>query len=156
MNEIKIRKVVKGDISGLKKVLDSIELFPAEMLEDMIADYFNNTETQDIWFTALENDQPISIGYCAPEKLTIGTFNLYAIGVKSNQQGKGIGSKMMVFLENLLKETGNRLLIVDTSGTDEFKATRAFYKKLNYTQEAVIRDFWDEGDDKVTFWKKLN
>ena len=71
-----IRKVRKDDIQYLKNVLDSIELFPSEILEDMISDFFNNPETEEIWFTAIENDIPISIGYCAREKLTEGTFNL--------------------------------------------------------------------------------
>ena len=154
MNEI--RMVTKSDISDLKKVLDSIDLFPSEMLDDMITDYLNNPNTQEIWFTAVENNKPISIGFCAPEKLTEGTYNLYAIGVRNDVQGKGVGRKMMTFIENYLRENGHRILIVDTSGTDDFKMTRKFYQNLNYNQEAVIRDFWKEGDDKVIFWKKIN
>ena len=151
-----IRSITKSDLPDLKKVLDSIELFPSEMLEEMISDNFNNAETEEIWFTATDNDTPIAIGFCAPEQLTEGTYNLYAIGVKSDMQGKGIGSEMMTYLENLLTEKGHRILIVDTSGTEAFAMTRKFYQKLKYHQEAVIRDFWKEGDDKVTFWKKLN
>lgn len=150
-----IRKIGKNDIHHLKGVLDSIELFPSEILEDMISDFFNNPETNEIWFTATDNDVPISIGYCAPEKLTEGTFNLYAIGVKADIQGKGIGNKMMKYLEEQLIQQGERILIVETSGTADFKLTRKFYENLDYTKEATIRDFWNEGDDKVIFWKKL-
>ena len=152
---LSIRKVLKEDLNHLKKVLDSIELFPSEILEDMISDYFNNPDTQDIWFTAIENNIPISIGYCAPEKLTEGTFNLYAIGVKKDIQGNGIGGKMMAYLEKYLQEKGNRILIVETSGTDDFQLTRKFYENLNYTKEAILRDFWSDGDDKVIYWKKI-
>lgn len=151
-----IRKIVKDDLVHLKRVLNSIELFPAEMLEEMISDYFDNPDTQDFWFTATENNIPVSIGYCAPEKLTDGTFNLYAIGVRRDIQGKGIGNKMMKYLENQLRIQGRRILIVETSGTDDFELTRKFYENLNYNKEAVIRDFWREGDDKVIYWKKLN
>jgi len=154
MNQI--RKVVKTDIEALIEVLNSIELFPAEMLEDMIADYFNNPKTKDIWFTTLQNNQPISIAFCAPEKLTEGTYNLYAIGVKSEIQGKGIGSQMMAYIEKYLKQSGNRILIVETSGAEEYQLTRKFYENLNYTKEATIREFWSKGEDKVIFWKKLN
>jgi ribosomal protein S18 acetylase RimI-like enzyme len=151
-----IRKVIKSDIKILKEILDSIELFPSEMLDDMIFDYFNNPQSQDIWFTCIDNNTPISIGYCAPEKLTVGTFNLYAIGVRSDIQGKGIGRKMMAFIESYLIQEGHRVLIVETSGTDAFQSTRQFYENLNYTKEAVIRDFWEEGDDKIVYWKKLS
>jgi len=147
--------ISEQDIPALKLVLNSIKLFPSEMLDDMISDYLINPESEDIWFTATENNIPISVGFCAPEKLTAGTYNLYAIGVKSDIHSKGIGSQMMNFIENYLRNRNHRLLVVDTSGKDEFKLTREFYQKLNYTQEAVIHDFWDEGDDKIVFCKKL-
>ena len=150
-----IRKINPSDVPALKKVLDSIDLFPSEMMDDMISDFFNNPTSEDIWFAAVENEKTIGLGYCASEKLTVGTYNLYAIGVRSDLQGKGIGAQMMSYLENELKNKEARVLIVDTSGSEEFKLTRKFYEKLGYTKEAVIRDFWDEGDDKVTFWKKL-
>lgn len=154
MNEI--RMIVKSDIPDLKKILDTIELFPSELLDEMIADYINKHETEEIWFTETENNKPISIGYCGPEKLTEGTYNLYAIGVRNDIQLKGTGSRMMSFIENHLKKIGKRILIVDTSSTDDFKLTRKFYEKLGYNKEAVIRDFWKEGDDKVIYWKRLN
>ena len=62
---------------------------------------------------------------------------------------------MMSYIESELKAKGMSILIVDTSGTEEFTQTRKFYENLNYTKEAVIRDFWKEGDDKVTYWKEL-
>lgn len=153
---IEIRMVTKSDVSALKQILDTLELFPSEMLDDMIFAYLNNPQSEDIWFTATENKQPISIGYCAPEKLTEGTYNLLAIGVKDDVQSKGIGSKMMDFIENHLKINDNRILIIETSSSDNFNSTRKFYEKLGYIEEAIIRDFWDEGDDKIIFWKKLN
>ena len=151
-----VRAIRKSDIPHLKTVLDSIELFPSEMLESMISDYFVNPNSNDLWFTAVEKDVPISIGFCAPEQFTHGTYNLYAIGVKNSLQGKGIGKMMMEYLENELKEKNHRILIVETSGIDDFELTRRFYEKLDYTKEATIRDFWSDGDDKVIYWKKLN
>ncbi|WP_299440849.1 GNAT family N-acetyltransferase [uncultured Aquimarina sp.] len=153
--EQSIREVIKEDVEALKIVLDSSELFPSEYLDDMISDYLTNTSSKDIWFTTLHKGAPISIGYCAPERLTEGTYNLYAIAVKKDFQSKGVGKEMMLYIENLLREKGNRILIVETSGTPEFNLTRKFYKKCNYTQEAVVRDFYAEGDDKTVFWKKL-
>ena len=151
-----IRKTVPSDIEGLKHVLDSIELFPSEMLDDMISDFFENPNSQDIWFTATDDNIPVGIGYCAPEKLTDGTYNLYAIGVKNDLQGKGIGRLMMGYLEELLSKMGSRVLIVETSGADAFELTRKFYEDLGYAKEAVIRDFWEDGDDKVIYWKKIS
>lgn len=153
---ITLRAIRKQDFPALKIVLDSIELFPSEMLEEMSAPYFNNPDSAHIWFTAVADDVPVSVAYCAPETFTEGTFNLYAIGVRHDMQGKGIGAKMMDYLEKALQQKSYRVLIVETSSTAELEPSRAFYEKQGYTKEAVIRDFWTEGDDKVIYWKKLN
>lgn len=150
-----IRPIKKEDLPALKEVLDTIELFPSEYLEDMISDYFNNPETEDIWFTFTEEDKAVSLAYCAPEKFTEGTFNLYAIGVKKDCQGKGLGGKMMDYLEKELKTAGHRVLIVETSSSPDLELTREFYPKQGYKQVAVLPDFWTEGEDKVVFLKKV-
>ena len=156
MMNLNIRPTVPEDKLHLKNVLNTIELFPPGMLDEMIEDYLTNPETQNIWFTAELDHTPIGFGYCAPEMLTEGTYNLYAIGVKNDLHGKGIGRQMMSYLETELKEKGHRILIVETSGGPDLFKTRKFYEDLNYTKEAVIRDFWSEGEDKVIYWKKLN
>ena len=150
-----IRKVKKADLPELKNVLDSSELFPSYLLDDMIGDYLGNAASTDIWFTAIEEGKPISIGYCAPERLTEGTYNLYAIAVHNDQQGKGIGKQMMAYIENELRKKGHRILIVETSGKPEFALTREFYTKCNYVKQATIPEFYEKGDDKIVFWKKL-
>lgn len=154
MNE-KIRPVKLSDIDGLKSVLDSCGLFPSEYLDSMISDYFNNAETEEIWFTYIHNNQPIAIGYCVPEALTNGTYNLRAIGVSQQSQRNGIAREMMEYLEQIIAKKGGRVLIVETSSDDAQIAARHFYNKIGYTEVAVIKDFWNEGEDKIVFWKKL-
>lgn len=155
MKNDKIREVIHSDLDSLKIVLDSCGLFPSEYLDEMISDYFNNLDTNEIWFTYVENNSPISIGYCIPEKLTSGTYNLLAIGVSENHQRKGVAVEMMNFIEQKLKTIGARVLIVETSSDDAQIGARNLYQKLGYNQEAVIRDFWNEGEDKIVYWKKL-
>lgn len=152
----KIRLVEKKDINSIKEVLDSIDLFPSEYLESMISDYFTNPETEEVWFTYTIDENPIAIGYCVPEKLTDRTYNLLAIGVKKELQGQGIGKLMMEFIEKYLKENKKRILIVDTSSDEIYNSTREFYKKFNYIEISRIKDFWKDGEDKITFWKKLS
>ncbi|MEO1714281.1 MAG: GNAT family N-acetyltransferase [Bacteroidota bacterium] len=150
-----IRPIQAKDLPALKGILETIELFPPEMLDDMVSDYLNNPETQAIWFAAERNAELLSLAYCDQEMLTEGTFNLYAIGVRADLQGQGIGAQMMQYLEQYLQERKHRVLIVETSGSPELAATRKFYEKLGYTKEATIRDFWGKGDDKVIYWKSM-
>lgn len=139
----------------MKEVLDSSGLFPSEYLDEMISGYLENVESQELWFTFLDQDKPVAIGYCTPEKLTDGTYNLLAIGVKKSAQRTGIATKMMDYIEAQLRAKNGRILIVETSSAAEQGAARHLYQKLGYTQEAIIRDFWKEGEHKIVFWKRL-
>lgn len=150
-----IRAVTPTDINGLKEVLDSCELFPSEYLDDMISDYLYNADSQDIWLTCVDDSKHAAFCYCAPEKLTDGTYNLLAIGVSEEYQRKGFVSELMKHIEQLLRRKGGRLLIVETSSDIAQASARKLYQKLGYNLEAVIRDFWKEGEDKFVFWKTL-
>lgn len=150
-----IRPVAAADIPALKDILNTLEIFPSYMLDAIIDPYLNQPESCDFWFVAIENNTPVALSYCAPEKLAIGTYNLYALGVRADGQSRGTGAAMMTFVENHLRSLGQRLLIVETSGTDAYQQSRAFYARLGYVQEAVIRDFWRDGDDKVVYAKRL-
>jgi len=157
MNEqmTNIRHIHKADMQALRAIIDSNELFPSELLDDMTADFFNNPDSQDIWLTKEIDGNPIAIAYCAPERMTTGTYNLYLIAIHKDYQGKGIGTEVIEHVENMLRENSNRILIVETSGLPEFELTRKFYYKLNYKHEATISEFYQEGEDKVVFLKKL-
>ena len=63
---------------------------------------------------------------------------------------------MMAFVENTLAMRGERVLLVETSALPEFERTRAFYRRIGYTEEARIRDFYKAGEDKVIFRKALS
>ncbi|MEZ4777579.1 MAG: GNAT family N-acetyltransferase [Bacteroidia bacterium] len=77
------------------------------------------------------------------------------MGVSQDTQRKGIASQMMNYIEQQLKQKDGRLLIVETSSDDAQIGARNFYKKIGYTQAAVIKDFWKDGEDKIVFLKKL-
>jgi ribosomal protein S18 acetylase RimI-like enzyme len=150
-----IRQVQAQDVAALKTVIDTSGLFPPELLDGMLADYFTNPGTTDVWLTLEQDGIPVAVTYCAPERLTEGTYNLYLIAVHSSRQGKGLGAILVGHIERMLAKQGHRVLLVETSGLEEYELTRKFYDKCGYHREAVIRDFYREGEDKIVFWKKL-
>ena len=149
-----IRPTKSEDIPALKVVLDETGLFPSDMLPDMLTSFLSE-ESEDIWLTCEDGGNAIGLCFAAPEALAEGTWNMLAIAVLPSSQGNGAGHAIVSALESSLRERGNRILIADTSGTADFALTRDFYRKNGYSEEARIRDFWAEGDDKVTFRKAL-
>lgn len=148
-----IRPLERRDLERVAYLVDENEMFPSEMLPEMSAAFFEGEETQR-WLV-FDDGQVDAACYFVPEEMADGVWNLLMIAVDPKRHGAGLGSQLMEVVELQLAEEGVRILLVDTSGKDEFARTRSFYAMLGYEQEACIRDYWSEGDDKVTFRKTL-
>ena len=149
-----IRPVTPDDLPALKTVIDANKLFPSDMLDEMISNYFSKEDSNDYWFT-YDDGKPVAIAYCAPEKMTVGTWNLYLIAVHPDYQRSGRGAYLLNHIEQRLADRGARVLLVETSGSESFEGTREFYRKCGYDKEAQIREFYQAGEDKIVFRKSL-
>lgn len=154
MENVVIKETQGEEIPALQQVLDATELFPAELLPDMLAPFLAQ-QTSAFWLTCHLNGKAVGLCYTVPEELADGTWNMLALAVHPQHQGHQLGTHLVKAAEQHLIKMEQRMLIVETSGTDDFAATRRFYAKNGYEKEAQIRDFWAEGDDKVIFRKAL-
>ena len=154
-----IRPTTSEDTAALIALADATGLFPPsglELLRQMLTDALegdNNTES--FWITDDDNG-PVGVAYCEPERMTEGTWNLQLIAIHPSRQGQGRGAKLLRHVEQVLTARGGRMLLVETSGLPALDGTRVFYTKCGYREEARIRDFYAAGDDKVVFRKMLN
>ena len=121
----------------------------------MLSGFLSGNENHDHWLTCEQDGEAIGFCYAVPEQLAEGTWNMLAIAVLPEKQGIGAGRAIVGRLESDLRSKGQRVLIAETSATDNFADVREFYRKSGYTEEARIRDFWAPGDDKIVFWKAL-
>jgi D-alanine-D-alanine ligase len=90
-----------------------------------------------------------------PTPCTVGSFDIYWLGVAPACQGQKLGRKLMEFAEEQIRIDGGRLYIVETSGRETYLPTRAFYERIGYTIAAVVKDFYDAGDDKIIYTKPV-
>ena len=155
MTRLNIRVPTSADLPQIAHILQDTELFPAEMLEEMIQPFLSGVADNDRWLIC-EDDQHGVIGFSFArlEQLTEGTWHLLAIGFRSAHQRDGLGGKLLEAVESALD--GQRILIIETSSLDGYADTRGFYSSRGYTQEAVIRDYWAAGDHKIIFRKAHN
>ncbi|NEP57718.1 MAG: GNAT family N-acetyltransferase [Symploca sp. SIO2G7] len=157
-----IRLAIPDDRKALMAIAEAINLFSPQELEElggMLTEYFDSEPQsgalrEQFWLT-YDDGEPVGVAYCAPEPYTYGTWNLYFIAVHPSRQEEGIGTKLLCYIEQMLTERGERLLLVETSGLPNFERTRSFYRKQGYEEEARIREFYKAGDDKVIFRKAL-
>ena len=150
-----VRSAVAGDLVDFKSIIDGNELFPSDMLDDMMSAYLGGSATGDHWVAGEVGSQLAGVGYFVPERMTEGAWNLLLIAVEPRLQGLGIGAAIMAHAEQTVIASGGRLLLVETSGLPEFEKTRGFYRRIEYVEEARIRNFYQAGEDKVVFVKTL-
>lgn len=153
-----IRFTTPEDTNALLVLAEATGLFETDQIQNlsqMLEQHFNSgIASPGIWLTDYDV-KPVGIAYVAPERMTHGTWNLYLIAIHPEHQKQGRGSALLQYIEQLLTERGERVLLVETSGTDDFAYVRKFYHDSGYEEEARIRDFYIDGVDKVVFRKSL-
>ncbi|MEA5504981.1 GNAT family N-acetyltransferase [Halotia wernerae UHCC 0503] len=153
-----IRLAAPDDTNALLALAEATGLFESNQIEElaqMLNQHFSNeTDNQGVWFTDYDN-QPVGVAYVAPERMTEGTWNLYLIAIHPVRQRQGRGAALLRHVEQMLAHRGERVLLVETSGLEDFEYVRAFYRKSGYEEEARIREFYKAGDDKIIFRKTL-
>lgn len=94
--------------------------------------------------------------YFAPSFKTDRVWDLWWIGVSPNYQKEGVGGLLLKFVEDKVKESGGRILIIETSTADTLKKARKFYLNRGYTNCGTIPDFYADGEGKITFVKRVD
>lgn len=102
-----------------------------------------------------EGGQVLGYAIFGYRDLTDGVYDLYWIAVDPNARRKGVGRALLVACEEEVRKRGGRIIIAETSGTDEYAPTREFYVRTGYVNEATIRDFYKPGDDLKIYVKRV-
>ncbi len=153
-----IRPLAQSDTDEAMALAEASGLFQPhelEALSDGLSDYFDGDPSRPHFWLTDDDGGLTSVAYCAPEPMTDGTWNLLFIAVRPDLRGQGRGTALLHRVEQTLTERGQRVLLVETSGADALEHTRTFYQKLNFGEEARIRDYYRAGDDKVIYRKLL-
>src|SRR4028119_839786 len=100
-----IRPITPDDKTALIALAESVGLFGPDELEqvsEMLSGYLEgHNESGEFWITDDDNGL-ISVAYCAPERMTNGTWNVLLIAVHPDYQGQGRGAALMRNVEQTL------------------------------------------------------
>jgi len=91
-----------------------------------------------------------------PTPGTDHTVDLYWIAVAASFQRCGIGRSLLDQVEAVIRPRGSKHLYIDTSSTQRYAPTRAFYRGLGFRRMAELPDFYRAGDGKVIMRKVLS
>jgi GNAT superfamily N-acetyltransferase len=75
--------------------------------------------------------------------------------VDPQYQSQGVGTKLLDFFEDTVRQMNGRMILIDTSSISPYEAVLRFYIEKGYREVArVLDDYWP-GNDRITFCKKL-
>ena len=155
-----IRPTIPSDTPTLRTIADETGVFkPHEIvaLHEVLDDFHADNHREGHRSVTYEHHGKIAgFAYYAPAAMTDRTWYLYWIAVNKHIHARGIGSALLKYVEEDIRQQNGRVLLIETSSLPHYDLTRRFYVKHHYDQEAVLRDFYADGDDMVVFRKRLS
>jgi ribosomal protein S18 acetylase RimI-like enzyme len=158
--QLSIRPAVAGDgDTVLALAVDTAMFAPDEAggLRAAFNDAVRPGGELEGWAVADVEGGVVGAVHWGPEPFGDRVWNLWFIAVAPDRHGSGVGTALVGHVETHLRALGPdhaRVLLVETSSTDRYDDARHFYLARGFVEEARIREFYGEGDDRVTFWKR--
>ena len=159
--EVQWREAVTAeDAERIRNLVASTSMFSSAEIDisaELVTERVGRGQASGYEFIIAERGTKM-LGYACYGEIpgTKGTFDLYWIAVAGDQQGTGLGREILTRTEIAARADGARHLIAETSGTEKYTATRAFYRKTGFRKVAEIPDFYAEGDAKLILTKALD
>lgn len=150
----------KKDINRIREIVESTNFFydhEVEIAVELIVERLVKGESTGYHFVFAEVDGLTAAYACYGHiEMTKSCFDLYWLVTHNDFRGKGIGKKLLEETYKEAKKMGCTIIIAETSGREHYAPTQAFYISAGYTLEATIRDYYDKGDDKLIYIKRLD
>jgi D-alanine-D-alanine ligase-like ATP-grasp enzyme/GNAT superfamily N-acetyltransferase len=152
-------EVTPADVAAIREVTASTGYFyddevavAAELVEERLA----KGAASGYEFVLLECEGRL-IGYTTfgPIPCTKTSFDWYWLAVRPEYQGFGFGASLLHEVERRAHDMGGTRLFAETSGRPQYATTRAFYEHMNFTLCEILDDYYDLGDGRATYTKRL-
>jgi GNAT superfamily N-acetyltransferase len=159
-NSCTFRKTVtEKDKQNVRDILESSGFFydfEIDVAVELVEEFLELGPDSEYYFVFADIDGK-TIGYTCFGNIpcTMNSFDIYWIGVHESLRGKGTGALLIAETERAISEMGGKRIYLETSSQRKYMPTHKFYLKCGYTIDAQLKDFYDYGDDKVIFVKRL-
>jgi ribosomal protein S18 acetylase RimI-like enzyme len=108
-----------------------------------------------IFYVEKAAERVLGFACVGPRSLTDRVYDLYWITVDPSARRLGVGRRLLQTAEQAVRVQSGRIMVIETSGTEKYAGTRAFYLSAGYLHAATLRDLYADGDDLWIFTKRL-
>lgn len=156
---IDVRPMAAEDKPAVMRILrDTPQFKPLEVdvAEELIDAYLEDPTGHGYLTLVAEADSQVQGYICyGPTPLTEGTWDVYWMAVTRGEQGRGVGTHLLSAVEGDIKKRCGRLILIETSSKDNYERAQRFYAARGYDMISRIVDFYEPGDDKLTYLKRV-
>lgn len=149
----------KRDIKSIREIVVSTKFFydhEVEIAVELVEERLKAGESTGYYFVFAEVDGVTAAYSCyGPITMSKTCYDLYWIATHNDFRGKGIGKQLLEETYKQARNMGCKIIIAETSGLDHYAPTRAFYDSTKFELEARLKNFYDEGDDKLFYTKRI-
>jgi len=107
------------------------------------------------WMKLYEGHRLVAIANYVKNSFSVHSWDLYWIAVHQELRHRKLGSILLKAVEDDIRNSGGKILWLDTSGRPLYAPTESFYKKKGYVLQASLKDFYAPGDPKQVYSKNL-
>jgi GNAT superfamily N-acetyltransferase len=107
------------------------------------------------WMKLNDDNGMVAFANYVKNVFSVHSWDLYWIAVNQNSRHKNLGTLLLKSVEDDIRNSGGKILWLDTSGRQLYAPTENFYKKNGYTLQASLKDFYAPGDPKQIYSKIL-
>lgn len=157
--EFKIRTEVKPeDIDSVREIVVSTNFFhdyEIDVAVELVQENLAKGIESGYNFLFVEMDgKTVAYSCFGLIPCTESSFDLYWIVVHNDYRGHGIGKKLLALTEQACAQMGSTAIYAETSSQPKYEPTRRFYSSNLYIEEARLKDFYKDGDDKLVYSKR--
>ncbi len=149
----------KHDIERIREIVVSTKFFydhEVEVAVELIEERLRLGESTGYHFVFAENGKDTVAYSCyGPIPVSRTSFDLYWIVTHNDYRGRGIGRKLLEETYIQAWHMGCKIIIAETSGLEHYAPTRAFYVSNGFEPEACLKDFYNIGDDKLFYTRRI-
>jgi ribosomal protein S18 acetylase RimI-like enzyme len=152
MTNVMTRRLQRSDFEPIESLLRAAGNFTeveAATAGEMVRASLDEPNTTYKVLVAERDGRSLGYALFGQTAFTDGTWDLYWIAVHPDAHGNGIGKTLLLAVEDEVRRSGGRILVIETSGRADYEKARRLYERRGYTRAAQIVDFYREGDDKL-------
>ena len=149
----------ESDIDAIAAMVKKVGVFSEEecaIAVELAQDQMVYGENSDYLFIVASSGDHIT-GYTCYGRIpfTDERYDLYWIVVDPAHQKTGFATELFTRTESALRALGAKGLYAETSSRAIYISAQRFYLKSGFAEEARLKDFYKDGDDKLIYSKML-